>query len=58
MDDLGKQIEYGKARPNFPQYTKVSSVLQLEIHNALLKKKSPQQAMDDAAAEVRKILGK
>jgi multiple sugar transport system substrate-binding protein len=58
MKDLGKQIEYGKARPNFPQYTKVSSALQLEIHHALLKKKTPQQAMDDAAENVLNILGK
>jgi multiple sugar transport system substrate-binding protein len=35
-------------RPPVPNYNSVSQVLQVEIQNALLGKKTPQQAMDDA----------
>lgn len=35
-------------RPQMPNYNTVSQALQVEIQNALLGKKSPQQAMDDA----------
>jgi multiple sugar transport system substrate-binding protein len=35
-------------RPQVANYNSVSQILQLEIQNALLGKKTPQQAMDDA----------
>ncbi|WP_433861787.1 ABC transporter substrate-binding protein [Streptomyces sp. L7] len=35
-------------RPQMPNYNTVSQALQVEIQNALLGKKTPQQAMDDA----------
>jgi len=38
-------------RPPVANYNTVSQALQLEIQNALLGKKTPQQALDDAVAE-------
>ena len=37
-------------RPQVPSYNEASAALQLEIQNALTGAKSPQQALDDAAA--------
>ncbi|WP_431198302.1 hypothetical protein [Leifsonia xyli] len=35
-------------RPPVPNYNTVSQALQVELQNALLGKKTPQQALDDA----------
>jgi multiple sugar transport system substrate-binding protein len=37
-------------RPPVPEYNNISQTLQVELQNALLGKKSPQQALDDAVA--------
>lgn len=37
-------------RPTVPQYNAVSQIIQVELQNALLGTKTPQQAMDDAVA--------
>ena len=39
-------------RPQVASYNSMSQALQGEIQNALLGKKSPQQALDDAASKV------
>ncbi|TFD75226.1 extracellular solute-binding protein [Cryobacterium sp. Sr8] len=44
-------------RPPVPNYNSVSQTLQVEIQNALLGKKTPQQAMDDAVAAANANLG-
>ncbi|MCR4401612.1 MAG: ABC transporter substrate-binding protein [Firmicutes bacterium] len=54
----GEQFRYGHARPKVGAYTEISDILQLELHNALLQKKTPQQALDDAAAKIEKIVSK
>jgi multiple sugar transport system substrate-binding protein len=41
-------------RPPVPGYNNISQTLQVEIQNALLGKKSPQQALDDAVAAADK----
>ena len=43
-------------RPQVKNYNSVSQVLQAEIQNALLKKKSSQQALDDAASKAATLL--
>jgi len=43
------------SRPEVPNYTQVSQILQVEIQNALLGKKTPQQAMDDAVAQANAL---
>jgi multiple sugar transport system substrate-binding protein len=40
------------ARPVVPYYTKLSNALQDAIQQALLNKKTPQQALDDVAAQL------
>ena len=40
------------ARPVVPYYTKLSNALQVAIQEALQGKKTPQQALDDVAAQV------
>ncbi len=41
--------------PEMPNYTQVSQILQVEIQNALLGKKTPQKAMDDAVAQANAL---
>jgi multiple sugar transport system substrate-binding protein len=43
-------------RPQVTNYNAVSQVLQAEIQNVLLNKKSSQKALDDAAAQASKLL--
>jgi multiple sugar transport system substrate-binding protein len=48
------KIQFGGlvARPVVPYYTKLSNALQDAIQQALLNKKTPQQALDDVAAQL------
>jgi multiple sugar transport system substrate-binding protein len=43
-------------RPAVPSYSSVSQIIQVELQNALLGSKSPQQAMDDAVAAANESL--
>ena len=38
-------------RPAVPNYSAVSQIIQVELQNALLGKKTPQQALNDAVAK-------
>jgi len=40
-------------RPQVPNYTATSAILQTQIQNALLGKQTPQQAMDDAVTQAK-----
>ncbi|WP_104199178.1 extracellular solute-binding protein [Cryobacterium sp. Y29] len=44
-------------RPTVANYNSVSQILQVEIQNALLGKKTPQQAMDDAVEAANATIG-
>ena len=44
------------ARPQVPRYNEISQVLQAELQNALLGKKQPKQALDDAAGQAAGLL--
>lgn len=46
-----EQFPYSHVRPKVPYYPDGSKALQLAIQEALTKSKSPQQALDDAAAK-------
>jgi multiple sugar transport system substrate-binding protein len=48
----GEQFKYLAVRPQVPGYAQKSDIIQKHIHEALLGKVSPQEAMDAAAAEV------
>lgn len=47
----GKAYDSMISRPAVANYNSVSQVLQVELQNALIGKKTPQQAMDDAVAQ-------
>ncbi|HEY3310030.1 MAG TPA: extracellular solute-binding protein [Anaerolineales bacterium] len=46
-----EQFPYSHVRPKVPYYSEGSKALQLAIQEALTKAKTPQQALDDAAAK-------
>ena len=46
----------GILRPQVPNYSAVSQIIQVELQNALLGTKTPQQAMDDAVSLGNKAL--
>lgn len=48
----GEQFKYLAVRPQVTNYTQASDIIQKHIHEALLQKASPKDAMDAAAAEV------
>jgi multiple sugar transport system substrate-binding protein len=43
-------------RPQVKNYNGISQILQAEIQNVLLKKKTPQQGLDDAASKASALL--
>lgn len=51
------KVAYADAilRPQVANYSQVSQIIQVEVQNALLGKKSPQQAMDDACSAANKL---
>lgn len=50
----GEQFNYLALRPQVPGYAQKSDIIQRYLHEALLQKMSPKDAMDAAAAEVNK----
>jgi multiple sugar transport system substrate-binding protein len=54
--DWQKEAESAKSRPKSPFYTQLSTIFQAELQNAILMKKSPEQAMKDAADQMKPIL--
>jgi multiple sugar transport system substrate-binding protein len=54
----GKAFDDGILRPTVPAYNSVSQIIQVELQNALLGNKTPQQALDDAVADANKQLTK
>lgn len=52
------ELKYAKARPSILAYDEVSAALSTEIEKALLLKKTPQQAVTDAATNGQQILDK
>jgi multiple sugar transport system substrate-binding protein len=55
---LGKVLEYAQPPPLIPEGEEWFLITGTELQNALSGRKSPKQAMDDATAQVRKLLGK
>lgn len=52
---VGEQLEYMANRPIVPYYTQMSEILAREIHAAMVGEKTPEKALNDAAAAVDKI---
>jgi multiple sugar transport system substrate-binding protein len=53
-----EQFPYANERPTVPYYNEASAALQLAIQEALTGAKSPQQALDEAAAKWVELAGK
>jgi multiple sugar transport system substrate-binding protein len=51
-----KQLASLIERPQVPRYNEISQLLQAEIQSALLGRKSPRQALDDAAAQAKPLV--
>jgi multiple sugar transport system substrate-binding protein len=51
----GEQFKYLAVRPQVPSYTQASDIIQRHLHEALLNKVKPNEAMDAAADEVNKL---
>jgi multiple sugar transport system substrate-binding protein len=51
-----KQLANLISRPQVPRYNEISQVLQVEVQNALLGKKTPAQALADAAGQAKPLL--
>jgi len=54
--EVQKSADNAKARPKSPYYTQLSDIFQRELQEALLQNKTPQQAVNDAADEIRPII--
>lgn len=52
------QMQNGFSRPSIPAYNSISAALGKEIEQALYQKKTPKQALDDAAKAAEAALSK
>lgn len=50
-----KQIPFAHVRPKVPYYSEASLALQLALQQALTKQKTPQEALDEAAAKFKEL---
>lgn len=56
---FGKNYDFGVVRPSATtgsNYPKVSEIMQLEVTNALHRKKSVEEALNDAQAQIEQVL--
>jgi multiple sugar transport system substrate-binding protein len=53
---LAQQAKVEKSRPKTPYWTAMSTAAEAELTNALIGKKSPQQALKDAQGKIEAIL--
>jgi len=56
LQDIIDQGENAVNRPAVPWYNEWSSMMQVELQNALTQKKTPQQALEDATQKTLKII--
>lgn len=56
-DDLLAVLELARPRPVTPYYSKLSDILQIELHRAITGELAPQDALAGAAAQIRRIPG-
>ncbi|OPH53148.1 hypothetical protein BC351_32250 [Paenibacillus ferrarius] len=53
---ISEQYKYGHDRPNAPGYVNWSDILAADLHEALLGKKTPEDALNDAAQKIEKAI--
>ncbi len=49
------QFPYANVRPKVPYYNEMSRIMQIALQQALTGEKSPQEALDDAVAQVKDV---
>jgi multiple sugar transport system substrate-binding protein len=49
------QFPYANVRPKVPYYNEMSRIIQIALQQALTGEKSPQEALDDAVAQVKDV---
>ena len=54
--EMYKMTQYIKSRPKSPFYTQMSDIMQAELQNAILQKKTVEQAFNDADEQIKAIL--
>lgn len=55
-DELFRAIRQGRPRPLSPVYYKISDAISKHVHDALSRRVSPEQALEQANAEIEKAL--
>lgn len=51
-------VAAARPRPVTPVYTQLSEILQIRLHQALTRQREPRGALDEAAREMRALLGR
>ncbi len=58
LSAMVKAVENGTLLPTIPEWSEIESRLGIALQEAMGLQKTPQQAMDDAKADILRILGK
>ena len=56
IDDIRRALDATVARPVTPVYSEMSELLQVHLHRALTDQEEPEQALREAAREIRMLL--
>jgi multiple sugar transport system substrate-binding protein len=56
VDDVRTVLDAAVARPVTPVYSELSELLQVRLHRALTSQQTPDAALRDAAADIRRLL--
>ncbi len=54
--EMSKFANYIKSRPKTPFYTQISDIFQAELQEAILMRKTPEEAVQDAVEEIEPLL--
>ena len=54
--EMAKFANFIKSRPKTPFYTQISDIFQAELQEAILMRKTPEEAVQDAAEEIEPLL--
>lgn len=57
LEDMYPAIIHAYPRPKSPYYAELSNILQIETQRAFIGEKTPEDAVMDAAKEMREVLG-
>lgn len=55
---MSKAVDNGSLLPNIPQWSQIQDRMNIALQEAVGKQKTPQRALDDAQADIEKILSR